>query len=165
MQTTTQTTTLTYDQAQNILAQAKAAKACANQYKAAAQALKRNDLEGFERICRASHTWLAENGIDYTMTDGLGDEFYFDGILKYRYTYKDGKREGLAQGFYLDGKLSSRYTYKDGKRQGLGEGFYPGGTCMFRCTYKDDKLHGLEEGFHLDGTVCSQTTYKNGVKQ
>jgi antitoxin component YwqK of YwqJK toxin-antitoxin module len=109
--------TLTYDQAQNILKQAGAANACAGQYRAAAQALKHKDLDAFERICRASHEWLAENGINYTPTDGLAEWFYLGGTLSERCTYKDGKREGLAEWFYPDGRRMFRRTYKDGVRQ------------------------------------------------
>jgi antitoxin component YwqK of YwqJK toxin-antitoxin module len=109
--------TLTHDQAQHILKQAKAAKACAGQYKAAAQALKRNDLEGFERICRASHRWLAMYGIDYTLTDGLAEGFYPDGTCSFRCTYKGGRLDGLAEEFYPDGTCSFRCPYKNGIQQ------------------------------------------------
>jgi hypothetical protein len=157
--------TLTHDQAQNILTRAKAANACVGQYNAAARALERNDLEGFERICRASHAWLEMHGIGYALTDGLAEEFYPDGTCRFRCTYKDGKLNGPAEEFYLDGPLWSRRTHKDGKREGLAEDFYPDGTLEYRCTYRDGKLEGLEEGFYPDGTLKYRRTYKNGVLQ
>jgi hypothetical protein len=170
MQTTTQTTMqtttpLTHVQAQHILKQAKAAGIAAGQYKAAAQALKRNDLDAFERICRASHRWLAENGIDYTLTDGVGQEFYLDGTCSFRCTYKDGKFEGLAEAFNPDGAFRFRCTFKDGKLEGLAQEFYHDGAPRYRCIYKDGKIHGLAEVFLQDGTLHAQYTYKDGVKQ
>jgi hypothetical protein len=132
--------TLTRDQAQHILKQAKVAKLCTDQYRAAKHALRRNDLEAFERVCRAIHAWLAMHGIDYTLTDGLAEEFYYEGTLSSRYTYKDGVREGLAEWFYPEGEPAARCTYKDGMREGLAEDFYPDGTLEYRCTYKNGIL-------------------------
>jgi hypothetical protein len=157
--------TLTYDQAQHILTQAKAADVCESQCEAAARALNRNDLEGFERVCRALHVWLAQCGIDYTMTDGLGEEFHPDGTLKWRCTYNDGKRQGLAEWFRPDGTLTHRCTYKDGEWDGPDEEFYPDGTLKCRYIHKDGQLDGLAEEFYPDGTLEYQYTYKDGVRQ
>jgi hypothetical protein len=157
--------TLTHEQAQHILTQAKAVNACVGQYKAAARALKRNDLEGFERICRASHRWLSMHGINYALTDGLAEEFYLTGARGFHGTYKDGGLQGLAEWFYPGGTCSFRCAYKDGKQEGLAEGFHPDGTLSFRCTYKDGKREGLAEWFYADGTLNFQYAYKDGVKQ
>jgi hypothetical protein len=128
---------LTHDQARRILAQAKAANACAGQYRAAAHALKRKDLEGFERIFRAIHVRLAKKGIDYKLTDGLAEVFYPTGALRYRCALKNGKREGRLEEFYRCGALNFRGTCKNGELHGLAQGFYPDGTPRFRGTYKN----------------------------
>jgi hypothetical protein len=137
------TTSLTHDQAQHILTQAKAAgaaKSHTGQYNAALRALERNDLDAFERVCRYIHVWLAKNGIDYKLTDGQAEGFYIAGTLSFRCTYKDGELHALAEWFRPDSTLMYRRTYKDGQIDGLAEWFRPDGALEYQHTYKDGVL-------------------------
>jgi hypothetical protein len=144
--------TLKLDQAQRIFMQAKTAGIDAGQYKAAANALARNDLKAFERICRASHAWLKSHNIDYTLTDGVADWFYPTVNLGSRFVYKNGALHGPSEWFYSDGPLGSRCFYKAGKLHGLSEVFFPNGALMSRRTYVDGALIGLPLEFNPDGT-------------
>ena len=47
--------------------------------------------------------------------DGVYEEYYDNGQLRFKTTYKDGKKEGVSEYYYEDGQLWLKKTYKDGK--------------------------------------------------
>jgi len=47
--------------------------------------------------------------------DGVYEEYYKKGQLRFKTTYKDGKKEGVSEYYYEDGQLWLKKTYKDGK--------------------------------------------------
>ena len=71
--------------------------------------------------------------------DGLVEEFYDNGQLKYRGNFNNGKPDGLYEEFYnrKHGQLSSRGNFKDGKREGLSEWFDIFGNLYRTETWKD----------------------------
>ncbi len=94
--------------------------------------------------------------------DGLSEEWWDNGQLKSRITYKDGKKDGLYEEWGKDGKLRHRINYKDGKYNGLYEWWDKDGQLMSRINYKDDKKDGLSEEWWDSGQLKSRITYKDG---
>ena len=70
---------------------------------------------------------IVENdGISYsTLTnepyDGSVINFFSNGQLDYKGSFKNGKKEGIWVGYYLDGQLRFKGRYKNGKRHGRWE--------------------------------------------
>ena len=48
-----------------------------------------------------------------TIKDGLVEEFYDNGQLEWRASYKDGKLDGLWEKFYENGQLEEKRNYKN----------------------------------------------------
>ena len=48
------------------------------------------------------------------MKDGLIEEFYDNGQLRFKRNYKDGKKDGLQENYDEDGRLYKKENYKDG---------------------------------------------------
>ena len=69
---------------------------------------------------------VEKDGISYsTLTnepyDGSVINFFSNGQLDYKGSFKDGKKEGIWVGYYLDGQLRFKGRYKNGKRHGRWE--------------------------------------------
>ena len=93
---------------------------------------------------------------------GPYEEYYANGGLFIKETYKDGKRHGLRDMYYKSGKLSSIENYKDGKRHGLMENYYESGQLRTTKTYKDGDNHGLSESYHENGQLITKVNYIDG---
>ena len=53
--------------------------------------------------------------VETVTRDGLYEEFYENGQLRFRLNYIDGKRDGLIEFFDEDGNLWKTNTYRNGK--------------------------------------------------
>ena len=67
-----------------------------------------------------------KDGISYSMLtnepyDGAVLNFFPNGQLDYKGSFKNGKKEGIWVGYYLDGQLRFKGRYKNGKRHGRWE--------------------------------------------
>ena len=67
------------------------------------------------------------------------------------YVDKNYLRQGLYEQFYENGQLRRRCTYKDGKLNGLYKSFHENGKLEERFTFKNDELDGLYELFYENG--------------
>ena len=86
-------------------------------------------------------------------------------IVRDGITYDQNTNEplaGIVEEFYDDGQLESRGTFRDGELNGLYEEFYENGQLSFRGNYKDGKQDGLLEYFDKDGNPTSTETYRDG---
>ena len=137
-----------------------------------------------------SNTLVERNGIKYEGISqmpftGVSTEYYENGQLKEKRTYKDGAQNGLGASYYENGQLMekitvkdesgilvryrdngrlwSKVTYKDGKEHGLSESYHENGQLDNKSTYKDGKKNGLSEWYHENGQLANKETYKNGV--
>ena len=69
---------------------------------------------------------VEKDGISYsTLTNepygGSVIDFFSNGQLDYKGSFKNGKKEGIWVGYYLDGQLRFKGRYKNGKRHGRWE--------------------------------------------
>ena len=76
-------------------------------------------------------------------------EFYRDGNLKSKVTFKQGKIEGTSKYFDEDGYLSSEKKYKNG-------------ILFTEYTYKFGKLSGPEKLWHYNGQLWTERILYDG---
>ena len=112
-----------------------------------------------------SNTLVERNGIKYEGISqmpftGVSTEYYENGQLKEKYTYKDGERNGLGVSYYENGQLNEKITLKDGS--GTVERYLDNGRLWITATYKDEELNGLNEVYYQNGQLEYQQTYKDG---
>lgn len=71
--------------------------------------------------------------------DGPFEEYYENGQLKEKCTYKDGRQDGLCEQYNKDGQLSAKYTYRSGILNGPYELYEKGGRLFQKGFYVDGK--------------------------
>ena len=69
---------------------------------------------------------VEKDGISYSILsnepyDGSVINFFSNGQLDYKGSFKNGRKEGIWVGYYLDGQLRFKGRYKNGKRHGRWE--------------------------------------------
>ena len=96
--------------------------------------------------------------------DGLYEVWHSNGQMMNRCTCKNGKLDGLYEKWYSNGQIRTRCTFKNEKKDGLYEGWYANAQIWKRCTYKNGEYDGLCESWYENGQVTNRCTYKNGEK-
>jgi len=98
-------------------------------------------------------------------------EYYPDGKVKVKATYKDDKPEGVWREYTEDGKIDKSYIYKNGviigegiiteagEKTGSWKEFYDNGVLKGEGFYDDDTRVGPWTFFHRNGEVEQQGTY------
>lgn len=76
--------------------------------------------------------------------DGPFEEYYENGQLKEKCTYKDGLQDGLCEQYNKNGQLSAKYTYRSGILNG---------PCEF---YQEGRL--FQKRFYVDGQIAPDWT-------
>ena len=112
---------------------------------------------------------LERNGIKYEINSqipfsGVSTDYYENGQLRGKETYKDGVKNGLSEEYYEDGQLAAFLGYKDGERNGPTENYYETGQLMHKSYYKDGKDYGLMVSYFQNGQLMHKRAYKDGVK-
>jgi len=94
--------------------------------------------------------------------NGLFEQWYKNGVPKYKYNIKNDEYDGLYEQWYEDGLLHLRDNYIDGKKDGIWEEYYPNGKLYEKSNYKDGELNGLYENYYPNGKLRRRFNYKNG---
>ena len=71
--------------------------------------------------------------------NGKGKEYNYDGELKFKGEYKNGKRNGYGEEYDYKGRISFKGEYKNGKRNGYGEELSSEGEIYFKGEYLENK--------------------------
>ena len=95
--------------------------------------------------------------------NGTYEEYYDNGQLLAKCTYKDGVEDGPYEEYYENGQLWEKCTYKDGKLDGPYETYHQNGQLWEKGTYKDGWKDGLHEYYYSDGT-STERFYKDGIE-
>ena len=96
--------------------------------------------------------------------DGPYERYYDNGRLEIKCTYKDGEYNGQYEEYWHNGQLTKKCTYKDGYEDGSCEKYQPNGRLWGKCTYKDGKEDGPYEAYHDNGQLREKGVYKMGVE-
>lgn len=86
---------------------------------------------------------------------------YPNGIIKFRGTYRFGKRHGQWLSFYPNGKAWSEMHYDKGLRHGPNITYYEDGNTRYSGFYKNDQQDSLWIYFDSIGKVEQKLIYKN----
>ena len=85
------------------------------------------------------------------LPDGPFEEYYDNGELMLKGTFKDGVPDGPLESYYPNGQLDTKGTLKDGVLDGPYERYYDNGQLGWKGSYKDGELCG--EWFERGETV------------
>ena len=83
----------------------------------------------------------------------------FDGSVRIREPYVDGKLDGMARSYYSSGLISEEVEWKENIKEGTWKQYYAGGVPRLSGQYKDGLLHGTYEIYHSDGTIKIRGSY------
>jgi antitoxin component YwqK of YwqJK toxin-antitoxin module len=61
--------------------------------------------------------------------------------------------------YYSNGQLRYRGSYKDDKREGLSEYWNENGQLRYRGSYKSGLKHGVQEEYELEGMQSMELGY------
>ena len=95
--------------------------------------------------------------------NGPYQEYYKNGKLKLKCTYKNGMLNGSYQEYNENGCLERKCTYKNDKLNGLYEGYYENGQLAKKTNYKNDQENGPCELYDINGECFAKFNYKNGL--
>ncbi len=105
-----------------------------------------------------------EDNLEGNPNNIIKEEFYPNGQLKSRITFKEGlETNELCEYFYENGQFEMNTVIKDGMKDGTWESYYENGLLKKRNNYKDDKDHGVNEGYQENGIIEYRNFFKNGV--
>ena len=79
---------------------------------------------------------------------------------------KDGKKEGEWVEYWGNGQLMSKVSYKNGKEEGEWVGYHGNGQLSSKGSYKNGLWEGDWVEYYGDGTLYKRGTgtFKNGEK-
>lgn len=89
----------------------------------------------------------------------------FDGTVRIREPYLEGKLDGKASSYYPDGAVSEEVTWKEGQKHGEWNQYYTDGSLRLKSRYENDSLHGLYQVFYPDSTPKVSGTYLENKSQ
>ena len=118
---------------------------------------------------------LQEEAAEITKLD-VRNEYYPDGKIKVRATYRNGVPEGIRREYNKDGEIEKSFIYQngiitgegivkeDGAKNGHWKEFYPDGSLKSEGEYKDDKPVGEWKYYYADGKLEQKGKYTNSGK-
>lgn len=83
----------------------------------------------------------------------------FDGTVRIRESYRDGKLDGVSRSYYPNGEISEEVEWKQGVKEGAWNQYYENGAPRLSGHYKNNLMHGTYEVYFPDGTVKISGTY------
>lgn len=109
---------------------------------------------------RKDSHWFMKN----TQTPYSGEfiEFYMNGKLKGKGTFKDGLADGARTGYFQDGKTSYVKSYVNGLENGEFKQFFSNGKIAQEGIFKEAKEDGIWKMWYSTGELKEQFEFKNG---
>ena len=77
--------------------------------------------------------------------EGSYEEYYKNGKLKNRTTYKDDKKNGLVEVYHENGQLWIKTWFVNNNKEGSYEEYSKNGRLEVKGTFKDDELDTSKE--------------------
>ena len=104
----------------------------------------------------------------YDYEDGPWENYWYNGQVKYKGNWKDGKEDGLWEHYFEDGKLYSEGHYKVGKKDGLWKYYWSTYySKIFQLQSEGSYIDGEEEGiwkyYYPIGQLKEEKNYTKGV--
>jgi antitoxin component YwqK of YwqJK toxin-antitoxin module len=89
----------------------------------------------------------------------------FDGSVRIREEYLEGKLHGKVRSYYHAGGISEEMTWNEGSRDGQWLQYYENGALRLSGHYENDKLNGLYEVYHPDSILMMRGAYLDDMSQ
>jgi antitoxin component YwqK of YwqJK toxin-antitoxin module len=83
----------------------------------------------------------------------------FDGSVRIRETYLEGKLEGVTRSYYPSGEISEEVDWKHNVKEGSWKQYYENGIPRLSGHYKNGLLHGSYEVYFSNNAVKIRGTY------
>jgi antitoxin component YwqK of YwqJK toxin-antitoxin module len=93
---------------------------------------------------------------------GIWGEYYDNGQLRYKGSFKDGEEDGIWEDYYKNGQLLSKQLFKNGLGDGIWESYHYNGQLDMRGSFKNGKEDGIWESYYSNGQLSSKGSFKNG---
>lgn len=97
------------------------------------------------------------------LADGLWQEWYENGRLRFSAYWRQGKGEGAWQYYHENGALRQDEFYLADVPVGLFSTFYNNGQLQQKGGYLNGKKHGPHEFYNESGVLLKRETYQDGV--
>jgi len=101
-----------------------------------------------------SHTGGAKNGI--------GVEYYPNGLLRNLTTYDEGLRDGIVLEFLPNGALRFHWQFVNDKREGISKVYHDNGKLKVALNFVDDKEQGDFKVFDRSGNYKETIIFRDG---
>jgi antitoxin component YwqK of YwqJK toxin-antitoxin module len=85
----------------------------------------------------------------------------FDGTIRIREPYQQGKLEGTVSNYYPDGAVSEEVHWKNHQREGAWKQYYTDGSLRLESKYENDSLNGPYRVYYPNSTLEVSGTYLN----
>ena len=102
------------------------------------------------------------SGEDSRWSDWNKNQPIVDGVRINQYDINTGKKEGIWEEYYDNGKLWSKGSYKNGVLEGYWEYYHDNGQLMSKGLYKNGFRDGILKDYDSNGQLESKGSYKNG---
>jgi antitoxin component YwqK of YwqJK toxin-antitoxin module len=83
----------------------------------------------------------------------------FDGSVRIRESYRDGKLDGFTRSYYANGEVSEEVEWKAGVKEGSWNQYYENGAPRLSGYYKNNMLHGSYEVYFPNNTPKIRGSY------
>jgi antitoxin component YwqK of YwqJK toxin-antitoxin module len=83
----------------------------------------------------------------------------FDGSVRIREPYQDGKLDGISRSYYPSGQISEEVEWKQNVKDGAWNQYYQNGVLRLSGHYKNNLLNGTYEVYFSNGTIMMRGTY------
>ena len=85
----------------------------------------------------------------------------FDGSVRIREKYQEGKLEGMSQSYYPGGEISEEVQWKQNEKDGTWKQYYVNGIPRISGHYEKGQLQGSYELYFSDGNIKIKGSYLN----
>lgn len=97
---------------------------------------------------------------------GLWEEFYFDGTLKSKGEYKDGKKIGEWLFYFNSGELEQKGTFLEGELEtGTWIWYHENGQILREENFRKGKEDGMMYEYDEEGTLITKGDFIDGLKE
>ncbi len=113
---------------------------------------------------------ITEKGMEITTFEGKPftgflTEAYLNGSPKTWITVNNGLADGLWQEWFENGKLKYNAYWKAGKGHGLWQYFYDNGVLRYEETYVLDIPTGISRTYYMNGQLKDDNLWLSGKKE
>ena len=85
----------------------------------------------------------------------------FDGSVRIREVYLEGKLEGMSQSYYPSGEISEEVKWKQNEKDGSWKQYYTNGVQRLSAHHEKGQLQGSYELYFSTGHIKIRGTYLN----